>query len=87
MAILDHALAWAARGFRIFPILPGDKVPPKDLRWKEEATTNPAKITAWWTFEPRYNYGVAAGEGTLILDVDASKNGYAALLDIDLPPR
>lgn len=86
MTILEAALEWAARGFRIFPILPGDKVPPKDLRWKDEATTDPAKIKAWWAFEPRYNYGVAAGEGTLILDVDASKNGYAALLDIDLPP-
>ena len=86
MAILDHALAWAARGFRCFPILPGDKIPPRDLRWKEEATTDPAKIRAWWAFEPRYNYGVAAGEGTLILDVDAGKNGYAALLEIDLPP-
>jgi len=85
MTILEAALSWAARGFRVFPILPGDKVPPKDLRWKEEATSDPAKIGAWWAFEPRYNYGVAAGEGTLILDVDAGKNGYAALLDIDLP--
>lgn len=85
MTILEAALAWAARGFRVFPILPGDKVPPKDMRWKEEATTDPAKIRAWWAFDPRYNYGVAAGEGALILDVDAGKNGYAALLDLDIP--
>jgi hypothetical protein len=84
-AILDHALKMAARGFRVFPITPGDKVPPKGLAWKIEATSDPAKIRAWWAFEPNYNYAVAAGEGTLIVDVDAAKNGYAALLDLDLP--
>jgi len=86
MTILDHALGMAARGFRVFPILPGDKVPPKDLRWKDEATTDPAKIRSWFVTWPDANYGVAAGEGTLILDVDAGKNGYASLLDVDLPP-
>ncbi|MDR6827204.1 hypothetical protein J2X48_000922 [Bosea sp. BE271] len=83
--ILDHALAWARRGFRVFPLAAGEKVPPKGLAWKAEATTDPAKIKAWWAFEPRYNYAVAAGEGLLILDVDAGKNGYAALLDLDIP--
>lgn len=85
MSILDQALAMAARGFRVFPLATGGKVPPRDLAWKVEATTDPAKVKAWWAFEPRYNYAVAAGEGILILDVDAGKNGYAALLDLDIP--
>lgn len=85
MAILDAALAWAARGFRVFPLIPGNKIPPKDLAWKLEATTDQAKIQAWWAFEPNYNYAVAAGDGALIVDVDAGKNGYASLLDLDLP--
>lgn len=85
MSILDAALAWAARGFRVFPVLPGDKVPPKDMRWKQEATTDPARIRAWWAQEPSYNYGVATGAGVLVVDVDANKNGYASLLDLDLP--
>jgi hypothetical protein len=84
-SILDAALAWAGRGFRIFPITSGDKVPPKGLAWKIEATTDPAKIRSWWAFEPNYNYAVAAGEGVLIVDVDAAKNGFAALLDLDIP--
>lgn len=85
MPIVDAALAWAARGFRVFPILAGDKVPPKNLAWKEEATTDPDKIRAWWAFDPNYNYGVAGGDGLLIVDVDAAKDGYASLLDLDAP--
>lgn len=84
-AILDRALAWAARGFRIFPIQPGAKVPPKGMLWRNEATDDPAKIRAWWAFNPNYNYGVAGGDGWLIVDVDAGKNGFASLLDVDLP--
>jgi len=83
--LLDYALAWAARGFRIFPIQPGSKVPPKGLLWRAEATSDPAKIRAWWAFNPSYNYGVAGGDGWLIVDVDAGKNGFASLLDVDLP--
>lgn len=85
MPILDHALAWAARGFRIFPILPGNKVPPKDMQWKSEATTDPEKIRAWWAFEPNYNYAVAGGDGLMIVDIDANKNGYASLMEVDVP--
>jgi hypothetical protein len=85
MSTLDAALAWAARGFRVFPITPGDKVPPAKLAWKTEATTDPERIRAWFASEPNYNYGVATGNGTLVVDVDANKNGYAALLDLDLP--
>lgn len=82
---VDAALAWAARGFRIFPILPGDKVPPKEMTWKEQATTDAGQIRAWFTFDPNYNYGVATGGNLLVVDVDANKNGYASLIDLDLP--
>lgn len=83
--LIEHALAWAARGFRIFPVQPGSKVPPKGMLWRAEATSDPAKIRAWWAFNPNYNYGVAGGDGWLIVDVDAGKNGFASLLDVDLP--
>jgi hypothetical protein len=80
---MDAALAWAARGFRVFPLTRGDKIPPKDLLWKVEATTDPAKIRLWWAHDPQFNYGVAGGDGLLIVDVD--RDGYATLLDFDLP--
>lgn len=83
--MMEDALAWAARGFRVFPIVPGGKTPPAGMRFKQEATTDPAKIQSWWSFEPRYNMGVAAGDGVLIVDVDAGKNGFASLMDLELP--
>lgn len=85
MSIAESAKSWARRGFRVFPITPGDKVPPKGLKWKQEATTDQDKITAWWAFNPQYNYAVATGSGTIVVDVDAHKGGYASLLDLDLP--
>lgn len=85
MSIKEAALSWAARGFRVFPVRPGDKVPPTGMKWKEQATRDAAQIKAWWAFEPSYNYGVVGGDGALIVDVDAHKNGYAALIELDLP--
>ena len=68
--VLEHALALAARGFRILPLQPGDKIPPKGLRWKDEAATDPTTIRTWFAVQPNANYGVAAGDGLLVLDVD-----------------
>lgn len=85
MAMIDHVLSWAKRGFRVFPLTPGDKVPPRGMSWKSEATTDETKIRAWWAFNPNYNYGVAAGDGSLVVDVDAGKDGYVSMLELDLP--
>lgn len=79
MSILDAALSWAARGFRVFPLLPGDKIPPKDFPWRERATTDASTIRSWWSFEPRSNYGVACGDDLLVVDVDAAKGGFGSL--------
>lgn len=84
MSIYHAALLWAQSGFNVFPLLPGTKRPAVG-RWKEEATTDPAKIAAWWADNPNYNYGVACGRGLLVVDIDTGpgKNGYASLLDLD----
>lgn len=90
MKKIDHALALAAKGFRVFPLSPGSKVPPKDFAWKAEATTDAAAIRKWWGNEPDYNVGIATGYGTIVVDADTKKGkpGLAslALLDsMDLP--
>lgn len=91
---LAHALALAADGFHVFPLLPGRKVPPSGMRFKDLATRDPERIAAWWTAaadaEPP-NIGIHTGRfaddgALLVLDVDCKKgkDGDAALLAFEL---
>lgn len=80
---LDAALDAASRGFRVFPISPGSKKPPKDFPWKERATTDAATIRGWWAEVPDYNIGIAAGHGLLVVDAD-TKDGKPGLDSLDM---
>lgn len=82
MSKRDAALAWAARGFRVFPIIANSKHPAIE-RFYDEATTDPAKIRQWWSDlygnERDYNIGVST-TGFVVVDLDTKdgKNGVAA---------
>jgi len=80
---LQSALALAGSGFRVFPLSPNSKVPPKEFPWKDEATTDEAKIRQWWEENPKYNIGVAAGHGLLVVDADC-KNGKPGMQSLEL---
>lgn len=85
-SMLDHALALAAQGFRVFPLTPGGKEPAFSTDWKRIATTDTERIRAmWWDpvmeVDQPYNVGIATGQGLVVLDVDmkAGKDGERAL--------
>lgn len=86
----DQALALAAIGLPVFPLIENTKLPAIDS-WQKKATTDKAQIERWWTceitqWEQDYNIGIATGrkfgEGFLtVLDVDnkEGKNGSETL--------
>lgn len=106
--MLNEALALSGRGFRIVPIhTPGPRgcscekgeacggstgKHPRLNAWQRDATTDPARIRAWWRAWPDANIGlVMGGEPRLVaVDVDGPE-GRATLARIEgnntpLPP-
>ncbi|MEE8442530.1 MAG: bifunctional DNA primase/polymerase, partial [Dehalococcoidia bacterium] len=66
----DNPLAVAARGWPIFPIVPGEKT-PACTNGVLDATTNPETIRKWWTENPEANIGLNVGEaGMMVIDLD-----------------
>ncbi|MFF4415922.1 bifunctional DNA primase/polymerase [Streptosporangium sp. NPDC001559] len=69
------ALAAAARGWHVFPVAIGDKIPLSGFRWKRHATTDPEVINRIWARRP-FNIGISCGPSHLVvIDLDLPKPG------------
>ena len=70
---LDHALAYARRGWRVIPIPRGRKHPAIPA-WQTAGTTDEARIRHWWTTSPDDGIGIVTGpaSGVWVLDVDVA---------------
>jgi hypothetical protein len=81
-ATLRRALAYADRGWPVFPCMYGRKVPLTRHGFRD-ATTDERRITAWFRSRPDWNLAIATGvPGPDVLDVDQhgeAGNGFAAL--------
>lgn len=67
------ALDYAARGWRVFPCVPGGKAPISG-RGFHDATADQAQIVQWWTQNPGANIGLAlAPSGLVAVDADLYK--------------
>lgn len=87
--LMRAALAAAKRGWHVFPLRPGSKVPALHgenacpgagpcasghRKWEDRATTDPDRIRAAWSTAP-FNVGIATGpSGLLVVDLDVPKD-------------
>ena len=73
---LQAALAYAALGYKVFPLLRGDKRPATEHGF-HDATNDDEKIVEWWESNPFANVGLAT-EGMVVVDVDGEANPWLA---------
>ena len=73
--MLEHAIKYARRGFRVFPVKAGGKT-PLIQKWPDLASTDELVLRKWWAEWPEANIGLATGKesGVFVLDVDVSNN-------------
>ena len=93
-SMLEAALGYAIRGWKVFPLQPNTKIPFPGTRGVKDATDAEDTIRSWWTVHPDATIGLACGEpsGVWVVDVDvghkAGVDGFETLAarNITLPP-
>ena len=95
--LLSEALDYAARGWRVLPLhsfadgactcgRPNCTSPAKHpllTNGVYGATTDEQVIRGWWSEASDANVGIAAGNGLLVLDVDAKHEGLTSLAQLE----
>jgi hypothetical protein len=71
----EAALALAREGYRVFPLVPGDKKPLKGVNWQDKATTDPEQIARWWEQTPTANIGLRIPDVVTVIDIDVHHDG------------
>lgn len=86
MIPLEHALAYAAWGWRVIPLEPGFKHPRGFNDWQTRATTDPERIQKGWSGK-RASWGVSIVTGVqsnlAVIDVDPRHGGDETLADLE----
>ena len=69
---LESALQLASWGARVFPLMPGTKVPYPSFLWRDRASTDPDQIRQWWDRFPDANLAMVCDD-PMVLDFDVKK--------------
>jgi hypothetical protein len=81
------ALAYASRGWKVFPLRPNTKI-PLTTHGFHDATSAKGQIRQWWNGVPGAGIGVATGytSNLIVIDVDPRNGGNESLATLpDLP--
>jgi hypothetical protein len=83
--LISQALAYARRGWPVFPCQPGAKEPATRHGF-HDATTDQDQVRRWWQRQPMANLAIATGlPGPDVLDIDdrgPAGNGFASYRDL-----
>jgi putative DNA primase/helicase len=81
---LASALAYAARGWRVFPLVPRTKRPLTENGFKD-ATSSEKIIRGWWARYPDAGVAIATGaeSGLVVLDCDPAHDGGESLQKLE----
>ncbi len=75
--LLQAALSYAELGFKVFPLLPGEKTPATE-NGLLDATTDPKLIEETWRNRP-FNIGICT-DGLIVVDIDGKNNRWLTTL-------
>jgi hypothetical protein len=75
--MMNAALDLAERGFAVFPLSPGTKIPITGSHGVHDATTEIPKIEQWWAKYPDANIGIGCGKPSniVVIDIDPKNGG------------
>jgi hypothetical protein len=83
MNVLTSALAWASRGYCVFPVKPYTKE-PAFTNWQTLATTDENQIREWFEHND-YNLGIPTGSANELIaidiDIKGDKDGIKSLTE------
>ena len=79
------AFMYALRGWHVYRLVEGGRVPFKDSHGFHDATREADVVRAWWQDTPTANIGVRTGKtsGIWVLDVDPRHGGAVALAALE----
>lgn len=82
--LLNTALAYAARGVRVFPCHSAGerRKTPLTPNGYRDATGDPVRIKAWWRRWPTALIGTPTGRDFVVLDVDKQHGGFETLANL-----